>query len=463
MLRLKNNYSRYDIVKNENINNDNAFKIVQTTTKKLTEKEKKDLSSAGIEVVDKLKDYINSQPVYKSYIDFIKAIREETAKKIPSSFLVTFEKKNIYLFKAEMHGDNLKFIANYKPESDGIMDFAKKLFRFTDKKNYSVIASTFENHFSFVAPWQVLEILFAKVDIETSGEELYSFFQIPKKSGGMRDIVAPHEKIKAALRDLNFMLQKVYDKRNESFQVAYKKGKSVKDGAKIHTEKKYVFNIDLSDFYPSCKKELVKKYTDFLFSYAFNREFVEDEFFKVIFINDGLFIGSPVSGTLANAVISNAVSYMNNICKKYDIGLSVYADDITFSSDKFIVKDFIIKLFNEAFSKYNLSTYYNINEKKCVGFTGCNRKVTGVSINDSNKITVSNKYYRDLRVKIHHLSIGDTTGIDIRELRGKIAYATMLDESGKIYKYLEKYKDTVKNFNLCSDEKMNEMKVKLGL
>ena len=39
---------------------------------------------------------------------------------------------------------------------------------------------------------------------------------------------------------------------------------------------------------------------------------------------------------------------MNNICKKYDIGLSVYADDITFSSDKFIVKDFIIKLFNEG-------------------------------------------------------------------------------------------------------------------
>ena len=41
MLRLKNNYSRYDIVKNENINNDNAFKIVQTTTKKLTKKRKR--------------------------------------------------------------------------------------------------------------------------------------------------------------------------------------------------------------------------------------------------------------------------------------------------------------------------------------------------------------------------------------------------------------------------------------
>ena len=39
-----------------------------------------------------------------------------------------------------------------------------------------------------------------------------------------------------------------------------RKGKNVKDGAKLHADKKYVFNIDLKDFYPSCKKkEIVKK------------------------------------------------------------------------------------------------------------------------------------------------------------------------------------------------------------
>ena len=100
----------------------------------------------------------------------------------------------------------------------------------------------------------------------------------------------------------------------------------------------------------------------------------------------------------------------------------------------------------KAFSKYNLSTYYNINEKKCVGFTGCNRKVTGVSINDSNKITVSNKYYRDLRVRFITFQSEIQLELIFRELRGKIAYATMLDESGKIYKYLEKYKGHCKEF-----------------
>ena len=44
-----------------------------------------------------------------------------------------------------------------------------------------------------------------------------------------------------------------------------------------------------------------------------------------------VFIGSPVSGTLANVAISNAVQYMNNICKKHGMKLSVYADDISFS------------------------------------------------------------------------------------------------------------------------------------
>lgn len=456
MLRLKNNNQRFHF-----IIDGEKFQVREGNS----ESDKglpKDMTDI-IEVIDPIQEYLDKQPVQNSYLDFIKIIREETAKKIPSTFLIAYQRNKIHIFKSAMHKDILKFVLTYKPENKELLEFTKKLFRLTDKKNYTTISSTCDNHFSFIVPWQVLEVLYAKADIEASGEQLYNCFQIPKKSGGMRDIVAPHEKIKAALRDLNAMLQRVYDRRNDKFQVAYKKGKSVKDGAKIHTDKKYVFNIDLSDFYPSCKKEIVKKYTDFLFSYAFNRAFIEEEFFKVIFINDGLFIGSPISGTLANAVISNAVSYMNNICKKYDIGLSVYADDITFSSDKFIVKEFIIKLFNEAFSKYGLSQYYTINEKKCVGFSGCNRKVTGVTINDSNKITVSNKYYRDLRVKIHHLSIGDTNNIDVRELRGKIAYATMLDESGKIYKYLDKYRSTVKQFNLCSDEKMNEMKEKLGL
>ena len=460
MLRLKNYKNDYEFVLDEkSLVKIFSLKEIELMTK---QKEKDSKFWFSLNFKEEFKNFIKNTKVIKNYVNFIKEIRNETSKKIPGEFLILKDNKRFIFFKSNMYINEYKVLFIYEPESKELLDFSTKLFQINDDKNFASINSGPENHFAFITTWQVLEIIYTKIDIESQGEQLYSLFKKPKKSGGMRDIIAPHEKIKAALVDLNHMLQKIYDNRNSSFQIAYKKGKNVKSGALLHKDKKYVFNIDLSDFYPSCKKELVKKYTDFLFAYSFNREFIEEQFFDVILFNDGLFIGSPVSGTLANVIISNAVLYMNNICKKHNISFSVYADDISFSSDKFLVKDFVVGIFNEAFAKYQLDSYYKINEKKCIGFSGCNRKVTGVTINDNNKITVSRKYYRNLRVQIDHLSKGDSN-IDITSLRGKIAYAAMIDDSGKIYNYLQKYIATIKLYNLCSDEKMKELKERAGL
>lgn len=405
--------------------------------------------------------YISSKPILKSYEAFIKVIRNSTSEKMAGEYLIIYNDKKFYVFKSIQYRRSLNFVAVYEPENDYMREYLRKLLRMDDYKNSTILDSSYHNHFAFITTWQILQLLLAKAYIESKGEKPFESFKKPKKSGGMRTIYAPNEKIKLALRDLNSLLQQVYDNRNDEFQIAYKKKKNVKSGAKLHTEHKYVFNLDLHDFYPSCKRELVEKYTAFLYAFSFNRQFIVDEFFSVILINDGLFIGSPISGTLANVIISNAVKYMNNICNKMDITVSVYADDISFSSNKFIVKDFILDVFNQAFSKYGLSEYFTINEKKSVGFTGCKRKITGVAINNDNKITVPRHYFRMLRTMIDHLAKGEN--IDVMALRGKIAYASMIDDSGKIYNYLMKYQSIVKQYNLCSDEKLKDLQERAGL
>ena len=113
------------------------------------------------------------------------------------------------------------------------------------------------------------------------------------------------------------------------------------------------------------------------------------------------------------------------------MGFSVYADDMTFSSDKFIEKDFILNIFATAFENYNLADYFKINEKKCEGASKQKRSVTGAKINGDNQVTMSRKYYRLLRTNLHKIRIGED--VDVETLRGKIAYATMIDDSGKIY------------------------------
>ena len=398
------------------------------------------------ETIKKL-DAFNS---INNYNEFLNKLKEESSRRVSAIYEVSLDKDTIYLFKRSNSNDMAKFILKYHPENNQLLNLTKIILKLDDSKKSTYLISSPDNNFNLIAPAEVLRVLYSYNNILAKGEIPFLKFKLTSKNGKVRDIVAPHDEIKSSLRQLNTVFQKVYDSRN-NIQVAYKKGNSVKTGALMHKDNRYVFNMDLKDFYPSCKKKLVEKYINFLFKNAYNRDYIEKEFLNIILINDGLFIGSPISGTLANAILSKTIMYLNAMCKKYNVTLSVYADDISFSSEKFISEDFVMGMFNEAFIKYGLDSYFTINSKKSLGYSGSRRKITGLSINDSNQVTVPRKYYRELRVTLDKLHKGDNS-INIQKLRGKIAYALMVDDSGKVLNYLKKFKDTVEQFSLYSGE-----------
>lgn len=390
----------------------------------------------------------------KNYREFIRALEKENGFKFKKTYINIMS--DGYLFVARViDGINElpKLLFAYKYECSEFEDLLKLMLNGTA----SVCESSKRTGNCWIGNPLAIQVMFTAEKLKSEGIVLFEKHHKRKKNGKIRIYYAPNEIIKEDLRALNVVLTSTYDSRNADFQVAYKKGKSVYDNAAIHKNHKYVYNIDLKDFYPSCKRELVARYTRFLFKGALNTDGVLDKFLDYILIDDGLFIGNPISGCLANTIISKPVSYMRNMCRKSDMGFSVYADDMSFSSDKFISKDYIVEIFNGAFDRYDMMEYFKLNEGKCVGYSGCRRKVTGVSINNSDKITCSTKYFRLLRTMIAHVAAGDDK-VDIGKLRGKIAYATMVDDSGKVYRYLKKFEATVHEHRLCSDEKMFEMK-----
>ena len=344
----------------------------------------------------------------------------------------------------------------YKFENDQIKDLFKLIFNNANAATFG----SYDNSYIWGLLPEVLDTLITARLLKANNEVLFERRTKLKKSGKVRVYYAPHDEIKRCLRELNVFFQRIYDSKNADFQVAYKKGKSVYNNAEIHKENKYVYNIDLKDFYPSCKKDLVRNYVEFLFNAIPGKVAVLEEFLDIITIDDGLFIGSPISGCLANAILSQAVKYIKNMCLKNDMEFSVYADDMTFSSNKRIKKENIEHMFSEAFVTYHLDQYFSLNEDKSVGFTGKNRKVTGVSINENNDLTTKRRYYREVRSMINHLANDQVPTVNVNKLRGKIAYGVMIDDSGKFYRYLKKYMDTVKQYKLCSDEKLNELKTR---
>jgi RNA-directed DNA polymerase len=82
---------------------------------------------------------------------------------------------------------------------------------------------------------------------------LYTSFEIKKKNGGVRNIYAPSEELKDIQRKLvkalfNFMKNN-WQKKNISH--GFEKNKSIITNAKIHRNKRIVWNIDIENFFDS--------------------------------------------------------------------------------------------------------------------------------------------------------------------------------------------------------------------
>jgi hypothetical protein len=85
----------------------------------------------------------------------------------------------------------------------------------------------------------------------------YTSFTIKKKSGAERTIHAPVKGLKAIQKTLSFILQCVYEPHKAA--TGFVREKSIVDNAKEHIGSKYVYNIDLKDFFPSIDQARVWK------------------------------------------------------------------------------------------------------------------------------------------------------------------------------------------------------------
>src|SRR5438874_1020485 len=85
----------------------------------------------------------------------------------------------------------------------------------------------------------------------------YSTFQIAKRSGGQRTIQAPVSSLKFLQRRLSNLLQDCADEINTARQLkdrtahGFKRKHSIITNARQHRHRRWVFNLDLEEFFPS--------------------------------------------------------------------------------------------------------------------------------------------------------------------------------------------------------------------
>jgi hypothetical protein len=299
----------------------------------------------------------------------------------------------------------------------------------------------FEKYYKEDIPVAVLHCLIVGKKYTSKNLPMYKTFK-KKSSNKVREIYAPEEDVKKALKHLLKPLNKAYDMRRKGTnQFAYTIGRSIKDNALIHKNHKYVIKCDIKEFFDNCNWNLVSKYLRFIIPGSI-RYTESTDILKKMMINpktNGLYLGSPVSGALTNAILKPACLYLKRIFEKEGKAFSVYADDITVSSEKPITKNEVIGKIRYVFEELKLP--FKLKKEKTKRLINNGRRITGIRINHEDKMTIDRQKYRLLRSILHRIDNDKPITMEENKLLGKIAFYKFVDESGKIEKLLEKHAD----------------------
>lgn len=163
---------------------------------------------------------------------------------------------------------------------------------------------------------------------QTREKDKYEIIHIKKKGGGERVIYAPLTSLKLIQRKLNDVLQNVYQVKPTVH--AYVKGRSILSNAQIHSNKRWVFNIDLKDFFPSINFGRVR---GMFHANPYNLPLeVATVLAQICCAYNQLPQGAPTSPIVSNMICGKLDSQLTQLAKTNKCFYSRYADDITYST-----------------------------------------------------------------------------------------------------------------------------------
>lgn len=251
----------------------------------------------------------------------------------------------------------------------------------------------------------------------------YTRYEIPKRSGGRRVILAPKSELKAIQR-------KIYHEIVNRVPVSaaahgFVPDRSIVTNARPHSGKAVVLNIDLKDFFPSITFPRVRGLF-IRWGYSFTiasvlallcTEYERKPFQQgegKFYISLGarhLVQGAPTSPALANHIAWNLDRRLAGLAKSFDFTYTRYADDLTFSGDN---PDHALRILDVA-QRIISEEGFRVNAAKTRLYRPSSRQiVTGIVVNDGTSTP------RDLRRRVRAiLHQAEKTGLAAQNREGR--------------------------------------------
>ncbi|MDT2600281.1 retron Ec67 family RNA-directed DNA polymerase/endonuclease [Enterococcus hulanensis] len=271
-------------------------------------------------------------------------------------------------------------------------------------------------------------ILYKKV------ENLYSSFEIPKKDGSLRKIDAPMKDLRDIQKKLANLL--TVDKRiNQeekgirlNISHGFERDKSIITNAKIHRNKRFVFNIDLENFFQSFHFGRVKGFFEKNQDYKLPSE-IATVIAQLTCYNRTLPQGAPTSPIITNLICNILDMRLLKIAKRYKLDYSRYADDLTFSTNDKNFLDLKSTFYDELNEEIKKAGFRINEQKNRLQFKDSRQTVTGLIVNKN--VNVDRRYYKDTRAMAHSLYKTGSFEIDneagtINQLEGRFSFINQI-------------------------------------
>jgi RNA-directed DNA polymerase len=158
----------------------------------------------------------------------------------------------------------------------------------------------------------------------------YRQFEIPKKAGGKRLINAPGDELKELQRELNQLLEVIYEPRLSTHGFAL--NRSIVTNAESHVGARFVFNLDLSDFFSSIHLGRVRGL--FMKRPFLCKPSVATVLAQLCCYEGKLPQGAPTSPIITNLICGKMDVDLQRFARSHACTYTRYADDITFSTER---------------------------------------------------------------------------------------------------------------------------------
>ena len=242
----------------------------------------------------------------------------------------------------------------------------------------------------------------------------YTKFTIPKSSGGTRSISAPREELKALQVKISKLLQQCIHNMNADLKITttlshgFTKGHSIMTNADLHRKKRYVFNIDIENFFGSIHRGRIFGFLTKNKSFSLNKK-VARALAQIACHEDSLPQGAPSSPVFSNLIGHLIDIRLVELASKLGCSYSRYADDITFSTNKktFPKEIALVSPSNEWVASPTLIKIvskcgFALNENKTrMQYQESRQSVTGLTVN--RKINSPAMYRHNVRAMAHSL------------------------------------------------------------